>query len=62
MTDTRTLSERQAEARRSEALAHAVQVAARQQVKNYDADIIVNVAQRFEAYLKGSAENVGGTP
>ena len=39
--------------RRREALEKATLIAARQQVGKYDADIVLNMARMFEAYLNG---------
>ncbi|MFF8187717.1 hypothetical protein ACF044_10715 [Microbacterium sp. NPDC016588] len=43
--------------KRSEALQRAVEVAARQQVGKYDADIVLNIARAFEPYLAGTDDS-----
>lgn len=48
-----------AEGRRLTALSLAVKVAAEQQVGKYDGEIVVNIAEEFEKYLKGDDTEAG---
>lgn len=50
-----TITEGQTFNRRRLALKYATKLAAGQQVGKFDADVVVEVAKKFDAFLKGGA-------
>jgi hypothetical protein len=58
---TRSHLVEESEERRELALGFAVQLASSQQVGKYDGDIVVNIATKFESFLKGPTEPEGST-